>query len=134
MPTSQVTYVGNLRTSSEHLASGSIIISDAPVDNHGKGEAFSPTDTVANAVGSCMMTVMAIKAKDLDLDFVNSTANVTKIMGTEPRRIAEIHLVFNMTTQVTDKQKTILERSAMTCPVFNSLHPDIIKKVQFNWL
>ena len=133
MATSQVTYLGDLRTSSIHLASGSEIISDAPVDNNGKGEAFSPTDTVANALASCMFTVMGIKARDLAVDFSNSTAEVTKIMGTEPRRITEIHVTFSMNVEVTDKVKTILEKTALTCPVFNSLHPDIKKEVEFVW-
>ena len=91
MATSKVTYLGDLRTSSIHLQSGSEIISDAPLDNNGKGEAFSPTDTVANGLASCMFTVMGIKARDLDVDFSGSTAEVTKIMGTDPRRITEIH-------------------------------------------
>lgn len=133
MATSKVTYLGELRTSSIHLASGSEIISDAPVDNHGKGEAFSPTDTVANALATCMFTVMGIKAKDLEVDFSNSTAEVTKVMGTDPRRITEIHITFSMNVTVSEKDKIILERTAMTCPVFNSLHPDIIKDVVFNW-
>lgn len=133
MATSKVTYLGELRTSSMHLASGSEIISDAPIDNHGKGEAFSPTDTVANALATCMFTVMGIKAADLEVDFSNSTAEVTKVMGTEPRRITEIHVTFHMNITVSDKNKTILEKTAMTCPVFNSLHPDIIKEVVFNW-
>lgn len=133
MATSKVTYKGDLRTSSIHLQSGSEIISDAPVDNNGKGEAFSPTDTVANALASCMFTVMGIKARDLDVDFTNSTAEVTKIMGTDPRRITEIHIVFNMSIAVDDKTKTILERTAHTCPVWYSLHPDIKKKITFNW-
>lgn len=133
MVTSKVTYLGDLRTSSMHLASGSEIISDAPVDNNGKGEAFSPTDTVANALASCMFTVMGIKARDLEVDFSNSTAEVTKIMGTDPRRITEIHVTFSMNVSVNDKNKTILERTAMTCPVFNSLHPDIKKEIIFNW-
>ena len=133
MATSKVTYLGNLRTSSIHLASGSEIISDAPIDNNGKGEAFSPTDTVANALASCMFTVMGIKARDLDVDFSNSTAEVTKVMGTDPRRITEIHVTFDMNITVSEKDKTILERTAMTCPVFNSLHPDIKKEVVFNW-
>lgn len=133
MATSKVTYLGNLSTSSIHLASGSEIISDAPIDNNGKGEAFSSTDTVANALASCMFTVMGIKAQDLNVDFSNSTAEVTKIMGTEPRRIIEIHVTFSMNVEVTDKEKTILEKTAMTCPVFNSLHPDIKKEVVFNW-
>jgi uncharacterized OsmC-like protein len=133
MPTSKVTYIGDLRTSSVHLQSGSEIISDAPLDNNGKGEAFSPTDTVANGLASCMFTVMGIKARDLDVDFSNSTAEVTKIMGTEPRRIVEIQIVFNMSISVDEKTKTILERTALTCPVLFSLHPDIKKEVTFNW-
>lgn len=133
MPTSKVTYLGNLRTSSIHLKSGSEIISDAPTDNNGKGEAFSPTDTVANGLASCMLTVMGIKARDLDVDFTNSTAEVTKIMGTEPRRIVEIQVVFNMSIAVDEKTKTILEKTALTCPVWFSLHPDIKKEVTFNW-
>lgn len=133
MATSKVTYLGDLSTSSIHLASGSEIISDAPIDNNGKGEAFSPTDTVANALASCMFTVMGIKAQDLNIDFSNSTAEVTKIMGTEPRRITEIHVIFSMNVEVTDKERIILEKTAMTCPVLNSLHPDIKKKVVFNW-
>jgi len=133
MATSKVTYLGDLRTSSIHLQSGSEIISDAPIDNNGKGEAFSPTDTVANGLASCMFTVMGIKARDLEVDFSNSTAEVTKIMGTEPRRITEIHVTFNMNLNADDKTKTILERTAMTCPVFYSLHPDIKKEIVFNW-
>jgi uncharacterized OsmC-like protein len=133
MATSKVTYLGDLRTSSIHLQSGSEIISDAPIDNNGKGEAFSPTDTVANGLASCMFTVMGIKARDLEVDFSNSTAEVTKIMGTEPRRIKEIHVTFNMNLVADDKTKTILERTAMTCPVFYSLHPDIKKEIVFNW-
>lgn len=133
MPTSKVTYLGNLRTSSLHLNSGSEIISDAPIDNNGKGEAFSPTDTVANGLATCMFTVMGIKARDMEIDLSNSEAEVTKIMATEPRRISEIHIVFNMNIAVDDKTKTILERTAMTCPVHYSLHPDIKKEITFNW-
>ena len=133
MATSKVTYLGDLRTSSIHLASGSEIISDAPIDNNGKGEAFSPTDTVANALASCMFTVMGIKARDLEIDLSNSTAEVTKIMGTEPRRITEIHVAFTLNVEVSEKIKTILEKTAMTCPVFNSLHLDIKKEIIFNW-
>lgn len=133
MPTSKVTYLGDLRTSSIHLQSGTEIISDAPIDNNGKGEAFSPTDTVANGLATCMLTVMGIKARDLEVDFSGSTAEVTKIMGIEPRRITEIQVTFNMNLVADDKTKTILERTAMTCPVFYSLHPDIKKKIVFNW-
>jgi uncharacterized OsmC-like protein len=133
MATSKVTYLGDLRTSSIHLQSGSEIISDAPLDNNGKGEAFSPTDTVANGLASCMFTVMGIKARDLGVDFSGSTAEVTKVMAAEPRRISEIHVIFNMNLKADEKTKTILERTALTCPVHFSLHPDIKREIVFNW-
>ena len=131
--TSKVTYLGDLRTKSIHVQSGSEIISDAPLDNNGKGEAFSPTDTVANALASCMMTIMGIKARDLGVDFIGSTAELTKIMNAEPRRIGAIEIAFEMQGVADEKNKTILERSAMTCPVFLSLSSEIEKKITFNW-
>lgn len=134
MATSKVTYLGDLRTSSIHIQSGSEIISDAPVDNNGKGEAFSPTDTVANGLASCMFTVMGIKAQDLGVDFSGSTAEVTKVMAAEPRRISEIHIVFHMKLAADEKTRTILERTGMTCPVHYSLHPDIKREIVFNWI
>ncbi len=133
MPTSKITYVGELRTTCIHLQSGTEILTDAPTDNHGKGEAFSPTDLVATALGSCMVSIMAIKTKDLDIDLKDSTLSVTKIMQAEPRRIAKIIVELNLSIATTDKNKTILERAAMTCPVLLSLHPDIEKEVTFNW-
>ncbi|PJE40735.1 MAG: osmotically inducible protein OsmC [Flavobacterium sp.] len=133
MPTLKVTYLGELRTSSLHLQSGSEIISDAPIDNNGKGEAFSPTDTVANGLASCMFTVMGIKAREMGVDFSGSTADVTKVMAAEPRRISEIHVTFNMSIEADEKTKTILERTALTCPVHYSLHPDIKREIVFNW-
>ena len=133
MATSKVVYLGDLRTSSVHLQSGTEIITDAPTDNNGKGEAFSPTDMVANSLATCMLTVMGIKARDLQVDFSGSTAEVTKIMAAEPRRISEIHITFHMNLVADEKTKTILERTAMTCPVFYSLHPDIKKEITFNW-
>ena len=131
--TSKVTYLGDLRTSSTHIQSGTIILSDAPVDNNGKGEAFSPTDTVANALATCMMTIMGIKAKDLAVDLNYSTAEVLKIMNAEPRRIGAIEIDFQLQGTDDQKNKTILERAAMTCPVFLSLHPEIEKRITFNW-
>ncbi|WP_300489071.1 OsmC family protein [Flavobacterium sp.] len=131
--TSKVTYLGDLRTSSIHVQSGSEIISDAPVDNNGKGEAFSPTDTVANALASCMFTVMGIKARSMEVDFSGSTAEVTKVMQAEPRKISEIQVIFHMDIKADDKTKTILERTALTCPVYLSLNPDIKKVITFNW-
>ncbi|MCW4468026.1 OsmC family protein [Flavobacterium sp. MFBS3-15] len=131
--TSKVTYLGDLRTSSIHIQSGSEILSDAPKDNRGKGEAFSPTDTVANALGSCMISIMGIRAMDMELDMVGSTVEVTKIMQAEPRKIAKIGIIINMTLKTDEKTRTIMERVAMTCPVYLSLHPDIEKDVVFNW-
>lgn len=131
--TSKVTYLGDLRTSSIHIQSGSENISDAPLDNNGKGEAFSPTDSVANALATCMMTIMGIKARDMNIDLKGSTAAVTKIMNAEPRRIGSIEIVFEMTGVSEQKDKTILERAAMTCPVFLSLNADIEKRITFNW-
>lgn len=131
--TSKVTYLGDLRTSSIHIQSGSEIISDAPVDNNGKGEAFSPTDTVANALASCMMTIMGIKARDLNVDLKGSSAAVTKIMNAEPRRIGAIEIVFEMLGVEDQKSRTILERAAVTCPVHLSLNDAIEKRITFNW-
>src|SRR3970040_2397514 len=131
--TSKVTYLGDLRTSSIHIQSGSEIISDAPLDNKGKGEAFSPTDSVANALASCMMTVMGIKAHVLEIDMSGAVASVTKIMNAEPRRIGAIEISFEMNIDVDQKSKNILERTAMTCPVFLSLNTEIEKRITFYW-
>lgn len=131
--TSKVTYLGDLRTSSEHIQSGTIILSDPPVDNNGRGEAFSPTDLLANALGSCMMTIIAIKARDLDIDLTNSTVEVSKFMQTEPRKVSKIGIVMNMNIILDDKNKIILERTAMNCPVLLSLNPDIEKDIVINW-
>lgn len=130
--TSKITYLGALRTSCEHLQSRNTIITDAPTDNHGKGEAFSPTDLVATSLGSCMISIMAIKSKDLDVDLVDSTIEITKIMQAEPRKISKI-VVALFLPETSEKNKIILERAAMTCPVFLSLHPDIEKDVTFHW-
>ncbi|WP_291113594.1 OsmC family protein [Flavobacterium sp. UBA6135] len=131
--TSRVIYNGDLRTTSVHLQSGTEILSDAPKDNHGKGEAFSPTDLVANSLATCMFSIMGIKARDLNVDLRESTAMVTKIMQSEPRKIARIEIIFEMVISVDEKTKTILERAALTCPVYLSLHPDIEKIITFHW-
>ena len=133
MVTSTVTYEGELRTNSVHLKSGNTIITDAPIDNNGKGEAFSPTDTVATGLASCMLTIMGIKAKAMQINIEGAHANVTKIMGVEPRRITRIDVEFQLPFDLDDKTKTILEKAALTCPVHYSLHPDIKKNIKFNW-
>ncbi len=133
--TSTVTYNGELRTTCLHLASGNSIITDAPTDNHGKGEAFSPTDLVATALGACMLTVMGIKAAQMNLDLRGTRCEITKIMGTEPRRISGIVAKLEFPANgFSGKDKAILEHTAMTCPVHYSLHPDIQKDIQFIWL
>lgn len=131
--TSKITYLGELRTSAIHLQSGTEILSDAPVDNHGKGEAFSPTDLLATSLGSCMMTIMAIKARDLQVDLTGSTVGITKVMQTEPRRIGLIGIQMKMKGIASAKEKTILERVAMNCPVYLSLNPDVKKEITFDW-
>ena len=133
--TSEIIYKGNLRCESTHLQSGTSIETDAPVDNQGKGERFSPTDLVATALGNYMMTIMGIKARDMNLNLEGSRIGITKVMASDPRRIAEIKVVVNFPAElVTDeKQRTILEKAAMTCPVFYSLNPNIDQDIQFNW-
>ena len=134
--TSTVVYKGNLRTELTHLLSGTVIENDAPIDNKGKGEKFSPTDLLATSLGSCMITTMAIKAADMNLNFDGTTIEITKIMSTDtPRRIIEIKANFNFTGQfvATDNQKEQLIRIARTCPVEKNLHPDIKLDVVFNW-
>ena len=131
--TSEVTYLGDLRTSSLHLQSGVEILSDAPLDNNGKGAAFSPTDTVANSLASCMITVMGIKANAMQLDLIGTKAFVTKHMQAEPRKISKIEVHFEIPLSADEKTRTILERTAMNCPVLLSLNPDIEKEITFSW-
>jgi len=131
--TSTVTYLGSLRTTATHLASQNDFITDAPIDNHGKGEAFSPTDTVATALASCLLTIMGIKARDLKLDLTGTTASVVKVMGSNPRRIIEIKIDVRFQKSFESKTKTLLEKAALTCPVSNSLHPDLIQNISFIW-
>jgi uncharacterized OsmC-like protein len=133
--TSTVIYEGNLRTVCTHVKSGTVIETDAPPDNQGLGERFSPTDLVATALGTCMLTIMGIKARDMQVDLKGVKIEIEKIMKADPRRIGGINLTFHFpdTLQVDEKQKTILERAANTCPVIYSIHPDIEVKVVFNW-
>ncbi|MDT8346440.1 MAG: OsmC family protein [Flavobacteriaceae bacterium] len=132
--TAKVTYQGALRTRCEHIKSGNSFITDAPIDNNGKGEAFSPTDTLATALASCMFTIMGIKAQQWDLNLSNSYAEVEKIMTDAPRRISliRIKMVLQGDDIPTSKQ-VALEKAALTCPVYLSLHPDIHKEIEFCW-
>lgn len=134
MATIETIYLGDLRTQARHLRSGEQIITDAPVDNQGKGEAFSPTDLLAAALGSCMLTIMGIAAREQKVSIDGTTCSITKIMGSDPRRVAEAQIIFNFpANDYTDKVKTILERAAHTCPVSKSLHPDLKESLIFNW-
>ncbi len=133
--TSKVIYKGELRTEATHLRSGTVIETDAPLDNNGKGERFSPSDLVATALTSCMLTIMGIAARTHNINITGTECEVEKIMVTDPRRIGEvkINMHFPSTENYTDKEKKILEHAAMTCPVIESLHPDIKKTVSFLW-
>ncbi len=135
MLTSKVIYKGELRTEANHLQSNTIINTDAPKDNHGKGEAFSPTDLVATALASCMISIMGIVALKDGITSVEGTiAEVTKIMFTDPRRIGEIHLKISFPKKdFTEKEKKIYEHAALTCPVAKSLHPDLKQVIEFVW-
>lgn len=134
--TAEIIYKGNLRTQATHLQSGTSIETDAPTDNQGKGERFSPTDLVATAYGTCMITTMAIRAADMQLNFDNTRIEITKIMSSDaPRRISGIkcHLYFSPTFEASEEQKEQLIRIARSCPVEKSLHPDIQLDVVFHW-
>jgi len=133
MATIETTYLGGLRTEATHLQSGTKIITDAPVDNQGKGEAFSPTDLLAASLASCMLTIMGIKANASNIDIDNTQCSVTKIMAADPRRVAEIVISFKFPKQYTEKEQLLLERAALTCPVFYSLNEDLKKTVDFGW-
>ena len=131
--TSKITYNGNLRTVCEHIKSGNTFVTDAPTDNNGLGEAFSPTDTVATALASCMLTVMGIKANNLAVSIDGATALVTKHMSANPRRISKIEVVISLPEAIATKHRAILEKTADTCPVHYSLHPDIEKVISYSW-
>ena len=129
----EIIYSGELRTWSTHIKSGDDIITDAPVDNQGKGEAFSPTDLVASALGSCMLTIMGITANTQNINIDGAYAKVKKVMGEEPRRISEIHLDITFIMPVSEKHRIILERTAHHCPVSKSLNPDLLEVVTFHY-
>ena len=131
--TSNVTYLGELRTNAVHLASENSFITDAPLDNQGKGEAFSPTDIVSTALASCLLTIMGIKARDLGIDIAGTTAKVSKIMTSNPRRINEIKIAISISKSFDNKTQSQLEHAALKCPVANSLHPDLNQNISFNW-
>ena len=133
--TASVIYKGDLRCECTHLQSGTIIETDAPTDNRGKGERFSPTDTVCVALATCIITTMGIKAADMQIDLTGTRIDVKKHMLTDPRRIGQIDVAlhFPATLQLDEKDKTILQRTGDNCPVAKSLHPDLKLNVSYNW-
>lgn len=132
--TSKVLYTGSLRTEATHIKSGDTIITDAPIDNNGKGEAFSPTDLMATSLASCMMTIMGIAARNHSIDMDNAQAEVEKIMGENPRRVIGINVKLIMPPIVYDaKAKSILTHAAENCPVMKSIHPDIDVNLDIVW-
>jgi uncharacterized OsmC-like protein len=134
MATVQTRYLGDLRTESVHLQSGNKLITDAPVDNQGRGEAFSPTDLLATAYGTCVLTIMGMAAKTHGFSIDGAEVQVTKVMGTDPRRVVELVAEFAMPHgNYSPKEKKIIELTAKECPVFNSLHPDIKKTVTYKY-
>lgn len=131
----RTTYLGKLRTEIEHTQSGNKIMTDAPLDNHGKGEYFSPTDLFASALGSCMLTIMGISAQSYGFSLDGTTIETEKVMAANPRRVAEIHIdiYFPKGNNYGEKEKRLIESAAKTCPVANSLHPDIKKIINFHY-
>lgn len=134
MATIKAKYTGNLRTEANHIQSGKNLITDAPVDNMGKGEAFSPTDLLAASLGTCMLTTMGIAAQKNGFQMQIVSIEITKIMASNPRRVDEIQITMDLSdTNYTDEQKSLLENAALNCPVAKSLHHDLKQTVDFNY-
>lgn len=131
---SKVIYKGNLRTEATHLKSGNVIITDAPTDNHGKGEAFSPTDLASTSLASCILTIMGIAANNHNIDMAGATASVNKVMASDPRRIDRIEIDIVMPEKIFERKEIkILEAAAHNCPVALSLHPDTKEVINIKW-
>jgi len=134
METARIVYPGGLRTSATHVRSGNTIITDAPVDNKGKGEAFSPTDLLATSLGSCMMTIIGIAGQTHNFNVDGTEIKITKIMAENPRRVSEVIVEFDFPgREYSEKEKAIIWHAAKTCPVLLSLHPDLIKTIRMNF-
>lgn len=130
--TIRTTYVGELRTKATHIRSGNKLITDAPPDNKGKGEAFSPTDLLAASLGSCMLTIMGISAREHGFNIDGTKVKIWKIMASNPRRIGEIRIDLTFPkNNYSEKEKKFIEKAAYTCPVNLSLHPDLVKTINF---
>lgn len=133
MYTSELEYVGQLRLKATHLQSGIQLVTDAPTDNHGKGEAFSPTDLLATSLAACMMTVMGIAAETHKIEYSKVQASVKKIMASNPRRVAEVKIDLKFWGNYSDREKSILEATAKSCPVAKSLSSELIQTISFEY-
>lgn len=131
--TASIQYEGNLRCNARHNQSGNTINTDAPTDNRGKGEKFSPTDLVCTALATCMATTMAIKATDMNIELRGLSVDVQKHMVSDPRRISKIDVkvLFPASLDLSEKDKIILQRTGDTCPVIKSIHPDIVLNIEY---
>lgn len=134
MTTVKAKYLGDLRIECVHLQSGTKIVTDAPTDNHGKGESFSPTDLCASSLAACMMTIMGLYAQNAGIDVTGTEIEISKVMAADPRRIGEVVVTFHMPDRAyTEKDKKALERAAHTCPVHYSLGGHVKQTVTFEW-
>jgi putative redox protein len=131
--TASIIYTGNLRCQAEHIQSKTQIETDAPTDNHGKGERFSPTDMLCVSLATCMLTTMGIKAADMNVDITNAKAEVTKHMASDPRRVAKIEVEVSLPANGDEKERLILEKTGNNCPVAKSVHPDIELVLSYKW-
>ena len=132
--TASIIYQGDLRCSATHLQSGTVIETDAPTDNRGKGEKFSPTDTLCVSLATCAITTMALKARDMNIEIKDTKIDVTKHMLKDPRRVAQIDVVMHFPQlQLDDEQRSILETTGNNCPVVKSLHPDLKVNIEYLW-
>ena len=130
-----ISYQGGLRNKATHALSNTTLITDAPPDNNGKGESFSPTDLVATALGTCMITLMGITADKKEIKFESCEAEIEKIMASDPRRVQEVKIKMKIKDLgYSEKEKTILKQAALNCPVAKSVHPDLIQNVSFEFV
>jgi putative redox protein len=131
--TASIVYTGNLRCEAQHIQSGTVIQTDAPTDNRGKGEKFSPTDLLCVSLATCMLTTMGIKAGELGIDITNAKAEVTKHMFSDPRRVGRIEVAVTLPANGSEKEQKFLEKVGDNCPVIKSIHPDIELTISYKW-
>ena len=132
--TASIIYKGNLRCEAEHLQSKTTIETDAPTDNRGKGERFSPTDLLCVSLATCMLTTMGIKAAEMNVDISNSRADVTKHMASGPRRVSKVEVTLTLPGNANEKERIILEKTGTNCPVAKSIHPEIVLVLNYQWI